>query len=219
LRRSSSRVIYFPIEVKSWASKPPSVAAVRPSRCPCCGCPGDPVGGPKGLHGHGLRERGQLGPDAAGERPGHQTLLLRRYACQRCGAVITSAPRGLLRRLRYGAVAVALSLALWAAEGLAGHRVRAQVSPLPSAGNEPLHGWRSLGRWARQCSRWWRVTGSGPPDGGRAAALEATRKLAAKAPMPTGRLAIDACAGAVFAMDIDPAGATVLIPPSESVVL
>ncbi|MDD9935823.1 MAG: hypothetical protein OXT09_19585 [Myxococcales bacterium] len=177
------------------------------------------MGGPKGLHGHGLRERGQLGPDAVGGLPGHESLLLRRYECQRCGAVISSAPGGLLPRLRYGAVAVALALALRSAEGLPGHRVRAQVSPLPSTGTEPLHGWRSLSRWARQCGGFWPVMRGSPSDDGHDAALEATRRLAAKAPMPTGRLAIDACAGAVFAMGIDPAAATVLIPPSESVAL
>jgi hypothetical protein len=177
------------------------------------------VGGPVGLHGHGLRERGQLGPDAAGDLPGHQTLRLRRYACQRCSAVVVAAPRGLLPRLRYRAVAVALALALWSAEDLPGHRVRQLVSPLSSAGNEPLHGWRSLSRWSRQCPRWWRLLGGISPGGGRAAALEVTRKLAAQAPMPTGRLCVDACAGAIFAMAIDAAAATVLVPPSQSVAL
>lgn len=175
--------------------------------------------GPVGLHGHGLRERTQLGPAGPGERPAHASLRLRRYACQRCGAIVVAAPRDLLPRLRYRAVAVALALALWAADGQAGHRVREQVSPLSSVGNEPMHGWRSLSRWARHCRRWWRFMHGGPPGDARATAHDTVRQLAAKAPIPFGRLIVDACAGAAIAMPIERGAATVLIPPSGSVAL
>lgn len=195
------------------------MAAVRPSHCPCCGAPGAPEGGRLGLHGHGLRERSQLGPAAAGEPPEHATLALRRYQCQHCGAVVVAAPRGLLPRLHYRAVAVALALALWGAQGEAGHRVREQVSPLPSVGNEPMHGWRSLARWARQRQRVWPFMRGSPPGAGRGAALQAASQLAAKAPVPTGQVVADACAGALFAMPIDASPAAAAIPPSSSVAL
>lgn len=173
--------------------------------------------GPLGLHGHGLRERGQLGPASPDELAEHATLRLRRYRCQRCAAVVVSAPRGLLPRLRYGAVAVALALALWAAEDQPGHRVRERVSPLPSVGNEPLHGWRSLGRWARRCRRWWSFLRGTPPVDARTAALSAATQLATKAPIPIGRVVLDACVGALFAMPIDPACTPMPVPPSSSV--
>lgn len=170
-----------------------------------------------GLWGHGLRRRSQLGPAAAGERAGSEWLLLRRFQCQRCNAIMTAAPRGLLPRLRYGAVAVALALGLWSAEQQPGWRVRQQVSPLGSTGNEPLHGWRSLSRWARLCDEW--LGRTGPPCGGRAAALELTRQLAARAPIPTGRLWLDACAGAAHAMPIGAGRVVLPSPPSGSVAL
>lgn len=81
-------------------------------------------------------------------------LRLRRYRCRGCGAVLTSAPRGLLRGFVYGAVAIALGLWLWAHAELPGHRVRGRVSPWP-AGVERWHGWRSLRRWASSAERLW----------------------------------------------------------------
>ena len=124
--------------------------------------------------------------------------MLRRYRCHRCKAIIVAAPRGVLPRQRYGAVAVALALSLWSSEQLPGWQVRQQVSPLPSVGNEPMHGWRSLRRWAHGCDRWWHWLRVAPPGDARAAALQASRTLAAKAPITTGRLWVDACAGAAF---------------------
>lgn len=218
-KRSTSRVVYFSIEVKSWAAQPPPVGAVRPARCPACGAPGAPVAGPVGLHGHGLRERSVLGPAVAGAAPVSETLQLRRYQCQRCDAVVVAAPRGLLSRLRYGAVAVALALALWSSQRQPGWRVHGQVSPRPSAGNEPMHGWRSLSRWARRSSRWWPLR-AGPPGGGaRESALELVRQLAARAPMPTGRLYIDACAGALHTVPIGAAPAGRPFPPPQAVAM
>lgn len=195
--QSPPRIVYFGVSVKSWANAPPSVDAVRPARCGCCGQPGAPAGAPKGLHGHGLRERWQLGPLACGERAEAHSLMLRRYQCQRCGAVVVACPRGVLPRLRYGAVAVALALCLWAVEGQPGHQVRAAVSPLESAGNERFHGWRSLGRWARGSPSLWPKMRARASDCARDAAFEAVRQLAARAAEPTGPLLVDACAGAL----------------------
>ncbi|MDX1579644.1 MAG: hypothetical protein R3266_14255 [Gemmatimonadota bacterium] len=58
-------------------------------------------------------------------------------------------PRGVLPRLRYGAVAVALALAPWAVEGLPASEVRAVVSSFRVVGHDARRGWRSLRRWAR----------------------------------------------------------------------
>lgn len=186
------------MDVKLWAKCPPSVGAVRPARCPVCGAPGASAHGPVGLHGHGLRIRTLLGPLAPGEPPQRTVLWLRRYQCQRCGALVMAAPRGLLPRRRYGAVAIALALSLWGTTRLPGHRVRDKVSPRPSVGNEALHGFQSLRRWARQVGAMWpflRIQGAS--SDARARARQATQQLAAWSPIPTGRIWIDACAGAV----------------------
>lgn len=174
------------------------MSAARPSRCPCCGAAGAPVGESLGLHGHGVRDRVVLGPARRLERPASHRVLARRYACQRCGAVVVVAPAGVLPRVRYGAVAIALSLGLWSVVAEPGWRVREQVSPLGSAGNERLHGWRCLQRWARRASTLWRFVRAGPAAAAACAALEITRQLAARAPMPTGQLVVDACEGALL---------------------
>lgn len=196
--RSQTRIAYSDVDVKSWAQSPPSVAAVRPAQCLSCGAAGAPMGAPLGLHGHGFRERVQLGPLAAEGAPVLTVLRLRRYRCRHCGAITVAAPRGVLPWLRYGAVAIALALSLWSAEGLSGWRTRERVSPTPSAGDEPMHGWRSLRRWSRDSGRWWRWLRASAPRSARTAALQASRTLAAKAPVPSGRVWVDACAGAAL---------------------
>lgn len=125
-------------------------------------------------------------------------MLVRRYLCQRCGAVVVVAPRGVLRSVRYTAVSIALSLGLWSVQRQPGHRIRERVSPLGSSGYAELHGWRSLSRWASRGGRIFDLR-AGPSDGARALALEVTRQLAARALVPVGPLVIDACAGALRA--------------------
>ncbi|HEX9402352.1 MAG TPA: hypothetical protein VF912_19775, partial [Anaeromyxobacter sp.] len=88
--------------------RPPAVDEVRPGRCPACEAPSRP-GGALGLHGHGLRERHQWGPAARGGLPELIGILVRRYRCQQCGAVVVVVPRGVLRRRLYSATAIALA--------------------------------------------------------------------------------------------------------------
>lgn len=151
-KRSALRIVYFEVEVKIWAEKLPSVGAVRPERCPCCGQAG--AGGRLGLVGHGLRERQVVGPQGASDPPEQVVLLVRRYRCRNCGAIVMSMPRGVLRRALYGAVAVGMALALWA-QGESSAGVRRQVSPWHSSGSERFHGWRSLRRWAARAAELW----------------------------------------------------------------
>jgi hypothetical protein len=109
-------------------------------------------------------------------------------------------PRGVLRSVRYGAVAIAVALALWSSALQPGWRVRQQVSALPSLGEEVLHGWRSLRRWALRGAELWRaIRGSPGAVSARDAALLVVRQLAAHAPLPTGELVHDASIGALFA--------------------
>jgi hypothetical protein len=139
-----------------------------------------------------------VGPWEGAARPEALTLRLRRYRCRGCDAVITAAPRGVLRGLVYGAVAIALALALWTHEGLPGHQVRARVSPWPSAGTERWHGWSSLRRWAANAERLWRWLRLEPGQP-RERAARAVMQLAASSIDAAGLLVIRACSGALRA--------------------
>lgn len=122
---------------------------VRPGRCPCCGVPGRPVGGLLGLHGHGRRERHQWGPVEPGGAADLVGVLLRRYLCRSCGAVVVVGPRGIAPTRLYAAGAIALALALWGCGGRPARQVRRQVSPFPVVGATATVGWASLRRWSR----------------------------------------------------------------------
>jgi hypothetical protein len=163
-----------------------------------CGAPGAPVGERVGLHGHGHRERVQLGVGRLGDQPAIGSVHVRRYRCQRCASVVVVAPRGVLPSMRYAALSVALSLALWSVHRQPGHRIRERVSPHVSSGYEALHGWRALGRWAMRGARIFDLR-AGPSGEARALALDVTRKLAARALVASGQLVVDACAGALSA--------------------
>src|SRR5690606_12136827 len=63
----------------------------------CCGEAGS--GRRLGLVGHGLRERQVLGPLSASGAPEQVVLLVRRYRCRGCEAIVMSMPRGVLRRM------------------------------------------------------------------------------------------------------------------------
>lgn len=204
---------YFGVGVKLWAQFAPNIEEVRPQVCPCCGASGARSGGRLGLVGHGTRERQVLGPCTAEGRPEVIVLRLRRYRCRHCGAIVTSAPAGLLRRVLYGAVAVALALGLWAHGQQPGVLVRARVSPLRS-GAERWHGWRSLRRWARSAARLWpglQVT----PTGAREQAASVVSQLAARAAEASGAVVALACCGAL--MHVTAQNGWVVDPPELSV--
>ena len=147
------------------------------------------------LHGHGVRERLVVGPTDRGGRPRVVVVVVRRYRCQGCGAVVMVVPRGVLPRLRYSLVAVVTALVAWGHEGRAGWRARAEVSPWSSSGDERLHGWRSLTRWVSgPLTMGLYVDATAPP---RARAGAIATQLAALAPLPTGVVATDAVCGAL----------------------
>ena len=62
---------------------------------------------------------------------------------------MTVVPRGLLWRRLYGAVAIAMALALWAKEQMPAHKVRAHISPFCAVGATAAARWDSLRRWSR----------------------------------------------------------------------
>lgn len=137
-----------------------------------------------------------LGPMTAEGRAEALIVKLRRYRCRRCGAIVTSAPREVIRCVLYGAVAIAMALALWAHAKQPGARVRARVSPW-RPGTERWHGWRALRRWAMSAGRLW------PglyllPAGARPMALSVVTQLAGRAAQASGSVVDLACAGALM---------------------
>jgi hypothetical protein len=172
------------------------VDEVRPGCCPACAAPSRPAGGSLGLHGHGLRERDQWGPVEFGGATALIAILLRRYLCRSCGAVIVVGPRCLVRRRLYSAGAIAVALALYGVAGLAPAEVRRQVSPLRIIGPTAVAGWASLKRWCRavRARRLFPVVRALPADATlRQVAARAATTLAAYAP-GAGGLAVESAA-------------------------
>jgi hypothetical protein len=125
---------------------------VRPTRCPACGAASHPVGAGLTLHGHGLRERQVRGLRAPFGHPSLLAILARRYACQRCGAVLLVVPAAIGARCLFDLATIAFALARWCADGVASRAVRGEVSPLPFVGDSARRSWSQLRRWARRAA-------------------------------------------------------------------
>lgn len=145
--RSENRIVHSEVDVKQWLAEALPIDVLRPPRCPCCGAASRPAGAPLVLHGHGIRERMMLGPDAPGGRPVERVVVCRRFRCTACGAVMLVVPRPVLAGRRYTANAIALALALWGhfTGSTTAEAVREHVAP----GEFFEGGWRSLRRWTR----------------------------------------------------------------------
>ncbi len=107
------------------------------------------MGGKIMLHGHGSKERQQRGPPTADGEPVVSTLKVRCYHCQRCGAVIRSAPKTVCYRRLYSAPAIGFALALWGLMRLSVAEVRARISPWKILGASAPQRWQTLRRWAQ----------------------------------------------------------------------
>ena len=101
------------------------------------------------LHGHGVRERQLRGPVEPEGEPQLLAVLLRRYLCVACRAVLTVAPAAVLPRRLFTAGAIALALALWAVAGVPSPAVREHVSPHRVVGHASARTWLTLRRWCR----------------------------------------------------------------------
>lgn len=144
--RSIGKFIRLAINCKLWIAELPTVGAARPARCVGCGVASiaaDRVV----VHGHGRRERQQRGPALPGEKPRIDAVLLRRYQCQRCHAVMTCAPEQVQKHKHFSACAMGWALALFGLAAMSAAAVREQVSPWRTHGTER---WATLLRWARQ---------------------------------------------------------------------
>lgn len=140
-------VIRSDVAVKSWAAALPDVETLRPPRCPACAAAGRPLGGPLGLHGHGVRSRQVLGALAWGAVPVALEVGVRRYVCTRCRATCTVVPREVLHRRLYAAPAIALALALFGLLSRSAAGVRSAVSPWRHVGAAGALRWDALSAW------------------------------------------------------------------------
>ena len=126
----------------------PTVDEVRPARCPCCGSASRPSGQGLRLHGHGLRVRQMLGPQAALAEPVAANVPCRRYLCRNCASVVLVVPGSMLHRRWYSASAIAQALALFGLEQKSPAEIRRQTSPFKIVGTSAVAGWATLCRWS-----------------------------------------------------------------------
>lgn len=129
------------------------------------------------------------GPMAVGASPGTVLILVRRFECQRCGAVMTVGPSEMVTRRLFSSSAVALALALFGVAGLCAAAVRKQVSPWSIVGATSATGWCTLLRWAHdvRVGRLFPSVRQAPADWClRQVAERAATTLAARAPLGQG---------------------------------
>lgn len=137
------------------------------------------------LHGHGLRERQIRGVRAPWEPPALVTIQTRRYACQRCGAILVVVPTAVGARRLFDLATIAFALARWVVDRVASRVVRTELSPLPFVGDSAGRGWSQLRRWGRQAVAILRPPRPVAFDGSRAAMHTVLETVAATAP-PSG---------------------------------
>lgn len=160
-KRSKSHVVRDALGVNDWLRAPPTVDGARPKVCVECGAGGRPIGAPLLIHGHGVRERQVRGPLAFTTASVTVTVVVRRYQCQPCGAVMTVVPRELMPGLLYSACAIGLAIALYGLCGRNMGEVRTAVSAWSRIGDDAT-GWPSLRRWIEGASALWASVRSMP---------------------------------------------------------
>lgn len=150
-RRSGQGIVHSEVDVKKWAEQLPSVQAVRPRCCSGCGAASCPYGQPIVLLGHGTRERQVRGPLWPGMKPEVLVVRVRRYRCQRCGAITTVLPRGLVARRHYSGGAIALGLLLLGVRGQPMQQVRRAVCAWQVSFESPGQ-WNTVSKWLQAIS-------------------------------------------------------------------
>jgi hypothetical protein len=114
---------------------PPTAEQARPRTCPRCGQPAH-EGGQVWIHGHGVLQRQQRGPEAPGKVAVKREVACRRYRCKACTAVLTIMPASALARKHFSAAAMGLALALWGLCGWSAAQLRAVVGGRMASGGE-----------------------------------------------------------------------------------
>lgn len=141
--RSSNLVVHSAFDVNFWVRTLPTVDVARPACCPRCGSAGRVTGKPVGIIGHGLRARQVRGPPSASEVAATRALLVRRYLCRSCGAVLAVVPRQLLARRHFAAGAIALALFVFGKLG----KTAAEAARRAGSWAQGPGTWRTLRHW------------------------------------------------------------------------
>lgn len=152
-----------------------------------CGAASRPVDGGLVLHGHGLRERQVRGLAGPFERPALRVVQARRYACQRCDAILLVVPAAVAPRRLFDLATIAFALARWWFDGVASRAVRGEVSPLRIVGDSARRAWSQLRRWGRRAVEILRPPRPVARDGTVASARRALDAVAALGPLSLAR--------------------------------
>jgi hypothetical protein len=104
-------------------------------------------------------------------------------------------PRGIGRGFRYALAAIGWALSLWSHEHATAAEARSRTSTAKMVGASSLTCWASLRRWTRCAPQLFGVV---PRASGtlRERAAVVSAYVAAHAPLPTGRVVLDAFFGA-----------------------
>jgi hypothetical protein len=105
--------------------------------------------------------------------PSIEVVLVRRYLCLRCSAVITVVPPEIDPRRHYSRPAVALALALFALCGQSAAMVRRAISPWRVTATP---GWSTLRRWIEAVRRRAMFSAAAPPP--TASSVEVAARVA-----------------------------------------
>jgi hypothetical protein len=130
----------------------PTCAEARPGACPVCQAAAQPIGARVVIVGHGVVSRQALGPGEPGGGPEALTVVVRRYRCRACEAVIMVGPSGMLRGRWYHGGAVATAMAAFASGETTG-TARARTSPSQVVGPSASDRWVTLIRWIEAARR------------------------------------------------------------------
>lgn len=181
--RSIRNLFQHALDVNLWLRNTPDVEQARPSHCRKCGVSAKARGGKLRLHGHGLRSRTLWGRPDVGSSPVCWEVVLRRYRCTQCEAVVAVGPRGIGAHLRYALGTIAMALFWWGIQHQPSPAVRTRCSPWPIVGLADQARWRSLPRWVSRGAELFGLDADvAPGDRGRSDACRIAYLLIARGP-------------------------------------
>ena len=145
-KQSPPHCLRAPIRLEQWVRHTPSVAALRPQRCPACRVVGQPLVGRPLIIGHGQRSRRVRTPLSPDSPIREVTIVIRRYLCRPCGTIIQVQPAEVLPQARFSVTAMARAVALVGLGGCSFAQAREKLGQ--GSGGD----WASLRRWHRALS-------------------------------------------------------------------
>jgi hypothetical protein len=141
-------VLNSKVSVNNWkAGEDESLNELRPAQCPDCGVAAYD-GGRVVIHGHGKVLRGVEGPITVDGAAQSTQIVVRRFRCTACCAVMRVLPLELQVRMQFLWTTVAVVLAFWGIERVSLRELRVRWSPQRVYGPADSGGWRMVLRWA-----------------------------------------------------------------------